>query len=88
MRSKAKSNTVRRSVALPRRLVQEASSLAGPELRHNWNRLVTVALQEFAARRRRLAFEQAMEQMAADPALRSECGAISREFRRADGDGL
>jgi len=88
MRSKAKSNTVRRSVALPRRPVQEASSLAGPELRHNWNRLVTVALQEFAARRRRLAFEQASERMAADPAMRSDCCAISREFRRADADGL
>ncbi len=87
MRSKAKSNTVRRSVALPRRLVEEASSLAGPELRHNWNRLVTIALQEFAARRQ-MAFVQAMERMAADPALRSECRAISREFRRADADGL
>ena len=59
---KAVSRTVRRSVALPRQLVEAASAAAPPELRQNLNRLVTVALQEFAARRKARAFEEAMAQ--------------------------
>ena len=77
---KAVSRTVRRSVALPRQLVEAASAAAPPELRQNLNRLVTVALQEFAARRKARAFEEAMAQMAADPAIRAECSAIEKEF--------
>lgn len=69
--------TVRRSVALPRQLVEAASAVAPPELGHNLNRLVTVALQEFAARRKARAFEEAMAQMAADPAIRAECSALA-----------
>ena len=80
--------TIRRSVALPRRLIEEASALAPPELGQNLNRLVTVALQEFAARRKARAFEEAMTQMAADPAIRSECAAIERDFSIAEADGL
>jgi len=80
--------TVRRSVALPRRLIEEASAVAPPELGQNLNRLVTVALQEFAARRKARAFEEAMAQMAADPAIRSECVAIGRDFTIAEADGL
>lgn len=52
------------------------------------NRLVTVALQEFAARREARAFRQAMAAMACDPAMQSEGAAITREFRAAEGDGL
>lgn len=88
MVSKVKRRTVRRSVALPRQLVEEASALAPPHLRQNLNRLVTVALQEFAARQKALEFEQAMAEMARDPAIRSECAAISEAFRTADADGL
>ena len=80
--------TVRRSVALPRRLIDEACAVAPPELGQNLNRLVTVALQEFAARRKAQAFEAAMAQMAADPAIRSECAAIERGFSIAEADGL
>ena len=69
--------TVRRSVALPRQLVEAASAVAPPELAQNLNRLVTVALQEFAARRKARAFEEAMAQMAADPAIRAECSALA-----------
>ena len=80
--------TVRRSVALSSQLVQEVTAVAGPELRGNLNRLVTVALREFAARRRARAFEEAMAQMAADPAIQKECAAIARDFRVAEADGI
>jgi hypothetical protein len=80
--------TIRRSVALPRQLVDEASAVAPPELRQNLNRLVTVALQEFAAKRRERAFEQAIAQMAADPAIQAECAAITKDFTVAEADGL
>jgi len=80
--------SVRRSVALPKRLVDEVSSVAPPELKANWNRLVTVALQEFAQNRRTLQFELAMKRMAADPAIRRENRAIQRAFARTEADGL
>ena len=52
MKAKVLPKLVRRSVALSRQLVEEVSALAPPELRQNLNRLVTVALQEFAARQK------------------------------------
>jgi len=80
--------TVRRSVALPRNLIDEATAVAPPELGQNLDRLVTVALQEFAAKRKARTFEEAMAQMAGDPAIRSECAAIVRDFSVAEADGL
>ncbi len=62
--------------------------MAPPELRQNLNRLVTVALQEFAARRKQRDFEEAMAQMAADPAIQTVCALISKEFAAAETDGL
>lgn len=88
MKTKISPKTVRRSVALSRQLITEVSAVAPPELRQNFNRLVTVALQEFAAQRKARAFEHAMAQMAADPAIRAECAAVSREFGIAEADGL
>ncbi len=88
MKRNVVSKTVRRSVALPRQLVKEVSSVAPPELRQNLNRLVTVALQEFAAGRKQRGFEEAMAQMAADPAIQAECALISKEFAAAETDGL
>ncbi len=88
MKSRRGTQTVRRSVALPRQLVAQASAAAPPELRRNLNRLVTVALREYTAQRREGAFEQAMARMAADPAIRGESAAISRAFAVAEGDGL
>lgn len=88
MKAKVSTKTVRRSVALPRQLIEDVSAAAPPELRHNLNRLVTVALQEFAARRKARAFEAAMAQMAADPAFQAECASISRSFAIAEADGL
>jgi hypothetical protein len=85
---KSARRTVRRSIALPRQLVDEVVAVAPPELRQNLNRLVTVALREFASRRRARAFEDAMARMAADPAIRAECAAISKSFTRTETDGL
>ena len=80
--------TIRRSVALPGTLVEELSALAPAELAGNWNRLVTVALLEYAARRRALAFESQMAAMAADPGVQRECAIIAKEFSAAELDGL
>jgi hypothetical protein len=88
MKHSTKLKTIRRSVALPGALVEEVSALAPGELRGNWNRLVTVALLEYAARRRALAFESEMAAMAADPGIQAECASIGREFSVADLDGL
>ena len=81
-------HSIRRSVALSKRLVDEVAVVTPPELRGNWNRLVTVALEEFARERRREEFEKAMARMATDPAIRKECAAIQREFSAAEADGL
>ena len=88
MKTKVVPKTVRRSVALSRQLIEEVSGLAPPDLRHNLNRLVTVALQEYAAQRRARAFEEAMARMAADPAIRAAAAAISKDFAIAEDDGL
>ena len=88
MKAKASPKTVRRSVALSRQLIEEVSAVAPPELRQNMNRLVTVALQEFASKRKERAFEDAMAKMAADPAIQAECASISKDFSAAEGDGL
>ena len=80
--------SVRRSVSLPRQLVKEVTAVAPAPLRGNLNRLVVVALQEFAERQKARAFEDAMERMAADPAIQEECAAIAREFAQAETDGL
>ena len=88
MKTKALARTVRRSVALPRRLVEEVTAVAPSELRGNLNRLVTVALEEFARCQKARAFEEAMAKMAADPAIQAECAAISAEFAGAEEDGL
>ena len=80
--------TIRRSIALSRQLIEEVNALAPPDLRQNLNRLVTVALQEFAAQQKARAFAEAMAHMAADPAIQAECAAISKDFAAAEADGL
>jgi hypothetical protein len=69
-------------------LIEELQTYAPEELRGNLNRLVTTALREYADRRRREAFSSAMAEMAADPAVQSECRTIAEEFRSAEDDGL
>lgn len=80
--------TVRRSVALPKELIDEVQTVAPVELRDNLNRLVIVALQDFAAKQKAHAFEEAMAQMAADEQLQDESRAINEEFVVAEADGL
>ena len=88
LKHSVKLRTIRRSVALPGTLVEELSALAPAEFGGNWNRLVIVALREYAARRRALEFESQMAAMAADPGIQAECAIIGREFSEADLDGL
>jgi len=88
MKAKGSTRTIRRSIALPRELVQEVEAIAPFNLKGNFNRLVSVALQRFASQRRAEAFEEAMSRMAADPSIRAECAAISREFLTTESDGL
>ena len=88
MNNKSQSKVVRRSVALPGLLVNEAIRVAAPELRSNMNRLVITALKEFVERRKRLHFNAAMEKMSRDPAIRKECQAISEDFISLEEDGF
>jgi len=88
MASHPADSKVRRSVVLPVKLVEEVRRVSAPELRSNLNRLVVVALEEYSERRRREAFERAMDEMAKDPAILRESRLISAEFRQTDGDGL
>ena len=88
MKGKKRSLIVRRSVALPKSLVDEVIALAPPEARNNLNRLVTVALKDFAARQKARSFEESMARMAADPAIRSESASIAAEFAAYETDGL
>jgi hypothetical protein len=88
MRTHNRSPIVRRSVALPRSLVDEVTAFAPAHIRNNLNQLVTVALKDFVARQKAQAFDEAMARMAADPAIRSEGASISREFSVCESDGL
>ncbi|MBI5529092.1 MAG: hypothetical protein HY897_22420 [Deltaproteobacteria bacterium] len=88
MKGKIQSGVVRRSVAVPRGVLDEVLKAAAPELRDNFNRLVIVALQEYVARRREYEFAASMAQMAADPAIRYECKTVSDGLSHADADGL
>ncbi|MBI5592810.1 MAG: hypothetical protein HY881_20270 [Deltaproteobacteria bacterium] len=80
--------TVRRSVAIPRQLIEEIHRVAPPELEGNFNRLVITALRDYSARRKKESFEKEMAQMAADPDIRCILADISSEFTRAEYDGL
>jgi hypothetical protein len=79
---------VRRSFALPGRLIDEAIAVADNELKHNLNKLVTVALQEYVETHKRKEFERAMAQMGNDPQVLTACGAIQQDFEGTELDGL
>ena len=81
-------NTTRRSIALPNKLVEELRSVAPPELRDNFNRLVTFILTDFTRRQKECQFETAVAEMANDPAIRKVCSVLSEEFAEAENDGL
>ncbi|OQY46757.1 MAG: hypothetical protein B6240_06845 [Desulfobacteraceae bacterium 4572_87] len=84
----AAKNIVRRSIALQNELVEELRAVAPPELRDNFNRLVTFILIDFTKRQKKYQFETAMAEMARDPAIREVCSALSEEFTEAGNDGL
>jgi hypothetical protein len=46
------------------------------------------AQKTIRAKRKERAFEQAIAQMGADPVMRAECAAITKDFRLAEADGL
>ena len=87
-RPKRKEGTVRRSFALPLRLIEEVLEAVPPGGPGNLNALVRVALEEYVARRKDEEFGEAMERMAQDPQVRRVSDLINKEFRSAEGDGL
>jgi uncharacterized protein YbaA (DUF1428 family) len=88
MKRRPPATTLRRSVALPAALVGELNSVAPPELRANFNRLVILSLREYISRRRRQQFDSAVAAMAEDPQVQAECAAIARDFAATEMDGL
>jgi hypothetical protein len=88
MKRRPTATTLRRSVALPTALIGELDSVAPPELRANFNRLVILSLREYVARRRRQEFDSAVAAMAEDPQVQAECAAIARDFAATEMDGL
>ena len=86
--SPAASTVVRRSFALPRHIVAQATAVAPAALQGNLNRLVTTALQEYTEARKRQTFEDAMAAMAADPAICHASAALMTVFRPTEADGL
>ena len=88
MKSQPKSALVRRSIALPRELVNEAKSVAPSEIGDNFNRLVIIALENFTARRKKRTFEETMNQMGSDPEILGECRTINKKFLKTEKDGL
>ena len=87
-RAKRKSGTVRRSFALPLRLLEEVREVAPDEGPGNLNALVRVALEQYVARRKDEDFGEEMERMAQDPDIQRESALILQEFRFTEGDGL
>jgi len=86
-RAKKSALIVRRSIALPRTLVEEVIATAPAPLRANFNQLVSTALRDFAEAQRAQAFDRAMQEMAADPEIQAECRAIARDFAQTELDG-
>lgn len=79
---------IRRSIAIPRALVDELNAVVTETERVSFNRLVTAALKAYIKARRRQAFIADLERMAADPEVQREFRAIDREFRCTEMDGL
>ena len=88
MKAHKEHKTIRRSVAIPESLANEAMTMAPAEPKKNFNRVVVLALTEFIASRNREAFARSMEMMAADNDVVSECSAIQRDFMPTETDGL
>jgi len=52
------------------------------------SKVVIVSREEFTARRRALAFEKSVAEMASDPAILRECQTIADEIAGMEADGL
>jgi len=88
MKAQKKPKTIRRSVALPESLANEAMAVAPAEPNRNFNRVVVLALKEFIASRKQKAFAESMERMAADPDVISECSVTHEGLMHTETDGL
>ncbi len=84
----SQTKTVRRSVAVPRKLIEEIYRVAPPDLGGNFNRLVITALRDYSINKKKESFEKAMAEMGADPDILRVVADVSMEFIRADNDGL
>lgn len=80
--------TVRRSIAIPRKLMDEAMQVAPIGLKENWNSLVKEALRDYVLHRKAEEFEKAMEAMARDPGITAASSDIEVEFTQTEMDGL
>ena len=80
--------TVRRSFALPARLVEEVREATPQDGPSSLNAVVRVALEQYVARRKEQEFAEAMERMAADPQVRRIIRRDMRDFRCTEMDGL
>ena len=82
-KGKPRSTVVRRSVVLPRKIVEEVEAQAPADLQGNWNRLVRTALEFYVHERKRLAFAGSMARMADDPEIQAVSRRIGDEFAAA-----
>ena len=80
--------SIRRSVALPAFLVQQAMEVADPELCGNFNRLVRRLLEDYVERKRAREFEDQMRAMASDQDIQREIFEMNVSFESTEGDGL
>jgi len=80
--------TVRRSFALPARLIEQVSEAVPPEYGGNPNAAVRHALEEFVKRKDEEEFARDVERMAADPEIQAVSAEINAEFRVTEMDGL
>ena len=87
-KNKEASATVRRSLVLSKRLVEEACLYAPLPLRRNFNRLVIFALEMLTQNEKQKKFEQEIANMASDPQILSVCETIGEEFALTEADGL
>jgi hypothetical protein len=67
-------------------LSQERNSSC--RLIYKYIRLIILALEDFAARRKKKAFEEAMDRMGADPEILVASQAVNGDFEKAERDGV
>ena len=81
-------NTVRRSIALPRKLVEDAKSVAPRSIKKTLIDWSWWPWRIFPRARRKQTFEEAMKRMGGDPEISAQCQTIVRGFGETEGDGL